>query len=136
VFAALFPVGLKALDQYTIARPRCRCLVQNDKVQSRHLGLLLSERFPDDSLDPVPARSQPAILLADREPQSWLIGAVRPVENSKHFVAAAVGFFKYATERGFVGKPASTSEAAVHVGTISWVIFRGDDGQKPARLKA
>jgi hypothetical protein len=129
-------VGFQAFTQYAIARACCGRLVQNDDVQTRHSALLMPERFPDDSLDPVSASRQTAILLADREPQSWLIGAVRPVENSKHFVAAAVGFFKYATERGFVGKPASTSEAAVHVGTISWVIFRGDDGQKPARLKA
>ena len=134
--AALFPVGLQAVKQSAVVRASCCGLIQNDDVQPRHFAYALSERLPDDSFDSVPASCQATILFADCEPQSWLVCAVRPVENSKHFVAAAVGFFKYATEGGFVGKPASTFEAAVHVGAVCWVVFRSYCGRELARPTA
>ncbi len=136
VVAALFPVRVQAVKQSAVAGAGRRRLVQDDNVQARYFALLLPERLPDDALYSVPASREATVLLADREPESWLVCAVWSVKNRKHFVAAAVSFVKYATEGGFVGKPASTSEAAVHVGTFCALVFRSYCGRKLARPTA
>ena len=102
----------------------CCRLIQDDNIQARHLALLLPERLPYYALQSVSPGCEPTVLFADSKPQSWLVCAVRSVENCKHLVAAAAGFFKDAAEGGFVGKPASLSEAAVHVGTCCCLSFR------------
>jgi hypothetical protein len=108
-------VSLETAEQSTVIRARRGRLAQDNDIQTWQLALVVPERFSDDSFQPVSTRRQPAILLADRKSQSRLVCAVRPVENGKHFIAAAVGLLKNAAKGGFVCEPASTSEAAVHV---------------------
>lgn len=107
------PVGLKAAKQNVVVRSSCCRLVQHDNVQSGQVVLMVPERLSDNSFQSVSTTCEPTVFLADRKAQSWLVCAIWPVENGKHVVAAAVGTLKDATKGGFVGKPASTSEAAV-----------------------
>lgn len=94
---------------------------------------MVPERLPDDAFQPVSAGCEPTVLLADRKSESWLVGAVWPVKNCKHFVAAAVGLLEDATEGGFVSKPASSSEAAVHIAARCCIFFRSFCGRKLTR---
>ncbi len=117
-------MGVKAVKQNAVVRAsRCR-LVQDDNIQTGHFALLLPERLPDYSFQSVSAGCESTIFLADSKSQSWHICAVQPKKNGKHLVAAASGVFKDATEGGFIGKPASVCEAAVHVGARCCLSYR------------
>ena len=90
---------------------------------------MMPERLSDYSLQPVSASRKPTVLLADRETESRFGGAIWSIENGEHFVAAALGTLKDASEGGLLDKPASTIEVAVPAGVGCCVIFRSVCGR-------
>ena len=91
-------MSLEAVAQHIITRPGSGRLVEHDDVHTANGLPVLPKRLADDPLQAIARRRQPAMLLADREAESWLVAAIRPVKNGKHIVAAAFRFGEDATE--------------------------------------
>jgi len=79
----------QAAKQCPVVRARRCRLVKHNDIETRQALLLMPERLSDKPLQAVSSARQPAIFLGDSEPESWLVRAIWPVQNSKHFVAAA-----------------------------------------------
>jgi len=90
---------VQAPEQRCIPGPGGSRLVEYDDIEARKLFLVLSERLPDDSLDPVPAGCVPAVLPGDSESEACNVLVIVPAQYGKPFVPASGRFFEDASER-------------------------------------
>jgi len=95
-------VFFQAVEQRPVIRRGGRRLIEYNDIDTADCRPVLSERLPDNALQPVASGREATVLLANRQAQSWLGRAVWPIKNSKQVIAAALGFRKDATEGRFI----------------------------------
>lgn len=85
---------LEARIEFLVRSQGGRRLVHDHEINAVKLGLVMSERLSDDSLDPISRRRLPAVFLGDREPQAGLRIVRAPGQYRKAFITAAPRFFE------------------------------------------
>lgn len=103
----------KAVCQGFIIRGRGGGLIKNDDVISGQRCAMLAKRLTYQSFQAVAAGGELAMLLANDEPEPGAGARVFTVENSKHFVAAALSLLEYAAVVGTFGQTIVAAEATV-----------------------
>jgi len=103
--AAVNPVLLEAAKQPLIVLVGCCRFVHYYDVEPGQFKLVVPKRFPNESLQPVPAAGFFALLLGDRQAKPRCRPVIAPAKHGKAFVAAAGGFFKDAAESRSVQQP-------------------------------
>ena len=99
----MLPVVFQAFEECAVfCSSRCR-LIQNNDINAAKCWPVMSERLPRDAFQAVSPGSKPTVLFSNSEPESWLGRAIWPVQNCKHFIAAALSFVEDTTEGGLIG---------------------------------
>lgn len=125
---------LQTIEQQPVTCAGRCLLVDDDDIHATEHCAVLPKRFPDDALQAIAARAQPAALFANGEPEPRVVLAIRSIENRKHFVAATFRLFEDATERAFAVEPVRAGEALVRRDAGCLVRFR--DCWSRIRLRA
>lgn len=104
--AAVVPVCFQAVAQRAVFSVRGRGLVHDHDIKPFEFGLMLSERLPNNPLEPIPLACLLTLLLRNREPEAGDLAFVLAAKYGKPFVAAACGFFEHTAERCSIQQPA------------------------------
>ena len=108
---------LEACDKIRGRRIRCAGLVEHDDVEACEVGLVMPERFPDESLEAIASGCFATVLLGDGKTEPGEIRIIVSAKYGERLVATAEGPVEDATVGGRCQEPVAFREP-VRVGAI------------------
>jgi len=96
----------EALDKRAVAFVGRFRLVHDDNIKAFECVLVMSKRFPDKSLEPVPSYCPFEMLLRNSQAKPGCPDRVLAAQHRKPFIPATRRFFEYTAERRSIQQPA------------------------------